>query len=433
MSANLTRHYQAARDTALRSRSGAFSYLIIFAIIAFFTPYFDQHPVVVSLAGLAITLATTLRAVCAFAFDRFYSYSPRAWYAGMLVGNVGLAFAWSVLSAMSIYYFGWQWTTMLTLLSAAAFSAGAVTVFSIDRLLVFGHLSAMFFPTLFAMAFLYTQESLTSLFLFAFYFLFLLHAAQRLHGEYWNALDNVALLDDRAKELELKNAELESFAYSVSHDLRTPLRALDGYSQILLEESAEKLSPEEKNHLDRIRQAAQHMGRIIDDLLRLSRISRLSIQPAEVNLSELVRVNAEKLQQLDPSRNVTVEIEPDVVASGDKSLLALAIENLLSNAWKYSRNSEHPKIRFAQTQVGGKPVYYIKDNGVGFDVAQSHSLFKAFHRLHSNDEFPGIGVGLATVKRVFQRHGGNVWANAKVGKGATFYFSLENPNGPELT
>lgn len=420
----LTHDIQAARDCALRSRSGVFSYLIIFVVINLYTPYVEKLPTFVSIVGVIILLASLTRAIASVYIERVYRFSPIVWYVAMFTGITCMALSWSVLSAMSIFYFGWDWTTMLTCLSAAAFSAGAVVVFSIDMRLIIAQLVAMFFPVLVTMAWLNTQESLTSFFLFSIYFIFLVRSSQQINREYWDARHNANLLNQRAHELQVKNAELESFAYSVSHDLRTPLRAIDGYSKILLDDSSHKLSPDETSYLTRVRDAAQHMGRIIDDLLKLSRISRIPINHTRVNLSELVKVNVEKLRNESPERNVSVEIEPDIVANGDHSLLDAAIYNLLDNAWKYSAKQANAKIRFSKAEKDGKLAYFIKDNGAGFDVATSQSLFKPFHRLHTNEEFPGIGVGLAIVKRIFQRHGGDIWANAKVNKGATFYFTL---------
>lgn len=424
MPTSLIHDMQAARDCAFRSRSGAFSYLIIFIVINLYTPYVETLPTFVFVMGAVITVATLIRAFASFHFERLYRFHSKMWYLAMFTGITGMALSWSFLSAMSIFYFGWEWTTMLTCLSAAAFSAGAVVVFSIDMRLIIAQLVSMFLPILIMMAGLNTQESLTSFFLFGVYFIFLVRSSQKLSREYWNARHNADLLNQRAHELQIKNAELESFAYSVSHDLRTPLRAIDGYSKILLDDASHKLSRHEISYLTRVRDAAQHMGRIIDDLLKLSRISRIPINYTQVNLSELVRLNVEKLRHESPNRNVSVDIEPEIIVNGDHSLLDAAIYNLLDNAWKYSAKQANTKIRFSKSERDGKLAYFIKDNGAGFDVATSQSLFKPFHRLHTNEEFPGIGVGLAIVKRIFQRHGGDIWANAKINKGATFYFTL---------
>jgi light-regulated signal transduction histidine kinase (bacteriophytochrome) len=269
-----------------------------------------------------------------------------------------------------------------------------------------------------------THYSLTATFLFATYYVFLMRNAKRLNKEYWTALHNTHLLDDRARELEAKNAELESFAYSVSHDLRSPLRSLDGFSKLLEEDARDKLDEVEKDYLRRISKAAQRMGQLIDDLLQLSRINRATFKPQQVNLSDMVKTNLEKLREKEPSRNIEIDIEPDVQVRGDASLLDIALQNLTSNSWKYTSKNPHSKIRFGTTVTNGERAYYIKDNGVGFDTRYSQKLFGPFQRLHGTDEFPGTGIGLATVKRIVDRHGGHVWANSKVDKGSTFYFTL---------
>jgi light-regulated signal transduction histidine kinase (bacteriophytochrome) len=282
----------------------------------------------------------------------------------------------------------------------------------------------MFIPMLVMTIIINTQHSLTATFLFGAYFVFLMRNAKRLNVEYWTALRNTHLLDERARELEAKNAELESFAYSVSHDLRAPLRSLDGFSKLLIEDAGDKLNGVEQDYLQRICKAAQRMGQIIDDLLQLSRINRVSFTPRQVNLSNLVKSSFDKLRETEPARKVEIDIEPDIQVRGDASLLDIALQNLVNNSWKYTSKKHHPKIRFGTTTVDGERAYYIKDNGVGFDTRYSEKLFGPFQRLHGIDEFPGTGIGLATVKRIVNRHGGQVWANSKVNKGTTLYFTL---------
>jgi light-regulated signal transduction histidine kinase (bacteriophytochrome) len=168
------------------------------------------------------------------------------------------------------------------------------------------------------------------------------------------------------------------------------------------------------------------MGHLIDDLLQLSNVSRAGFKPQDVDLSKLVESNIEKLRQIEPGREIELDIEPNVKATGDQSLLDIAVSNLVENAWKYSSKKPHAKIRFAAQEHEGEVVYYIKDNGVGFDTRYINKLFGPFQRLHSDDEYPGTGIGLATVNRIIDRHGGKIWANAKVGRGATFYFTIHS-------
>ena len=417
--------YQAARDIALRSRSGVFAYPVIFGVIAFFSPYHLEHPLFSAIIGSALLLATAGRAISCWYFDRFYHYNKRYWHYTNATSLIGLALAWGLLSMMSIYYYAWDWVTMATCLSAAAFSAGVAATLSIDYLITIVYLLVMFLPSLVVTIVLDARESLIVTFLFSIYLAYLAHIARRLNKEYWSALRNVHLLKARARELDTKNMELEALAYSISHDLRTPLRSLDGFSELLAEDAGEKLNDTERDYLSRIRKSAQHMGVLIDDLLKLSRISRAGYAPCDVNLSYIVQEKINELKRQYPERRVEVEIEPDIKVHGDTSLLDIAINSLISNAWKYSAKKEQPKIRFASTRVNNEVAYYIKDNGVGFDARYVNKLFTPFQRLHHMNDYPGNGIGLATVKRIMQRHGGRVWANGKVDKGATFYFTLE--------
>jgi signal transduction histidine kinase len=228
--------------------------------------------------------------------------------------------------------------------------------------------------------------------------------------------------------LAASNHELEAFCYAVSHDLRAPLRAVDGFSQALIEDAAERLLPADRQLLDRVRAAAQRMAALIDDLLRLSRISQTTIQPKEVDLSELAGTIVSELRRRDPQRRAVVDIEAGMHAVGDESLLRVALENLLGNAWKFTRHREEAHIRFgSEEQPDQNAVYLLHDDGAGFDMTYSHKLFGAFQRLHSEREFEGSGIGLATVARVIHLHGGRIWAEAKVGQGASFYFTLAAP------
>jgi PAS domain S-box-containing protein len=230
----------------------------------------------------------------------------------------------------------------------------------------------------------------------------------------------------RTAELTSVNKELESFSYSVSHDLRAPLRSMDGFSQVLLEDFEDSLDEVGKDYLRRIRKSAQKMAQLIDDLLLLSRVTRKDIVTQRINLSELVKESINKCKEHEQRQDVKVTIESDLVTDGDPDLLSIAIDNLVSNAWKYTRNTEQAQIEFGAINNKDKVSYYIKDNGAGFDMQYANKLFNAFQRLHSPDEFEGTGIGLATVARIIRRHGGHVWAEGSVGKGAAFYFDLHS-------
>ncbi len=236
--------------------------------------------------------------------------------------------------------------------------------------------------------------------------------------------------------LETANRELEAFCYSVSHDLRAPLRAVDGFSQALLEDASERLVAADRALLERVRAAAQRMAGLIDDLLRLSRISRTTIEPSDVDLSALASSIVADLQAHDPARRVVFDVESGVCATGDERLLQVALENLHGNAWKFTRGREEAHIGFGvQRGEHGEQeaVYYVRDDGAGFDMAYAAKLFGAFQRLHTEREFEGSGIGLATVARVVHLHGGRVWAAAEVGKGATLFFTLATGAVPATT
>jgi light-regulated signal transduction histidine kinase (bacteriophytochrome) len=231
-------------------------------------------------------------------------------------------------------------------------------------------------------------------------------------------------LKQRAAQLEAANKELEAFSYSVSHDLRAPLRSIDGFSHALLEDYSEQLSDEGRSYLERVRAAAQRMAVLIDDLLNLSRVTRTQLQPKFINLSHIAEEIAESLQESQPDRQVTFSITPDLMVEGDPHLLHIVLGNLLSNAWKFTSKQQKPVIEFGQKAHVKERTFYVRDNGVGFDMAYADKLFGVFQRLHSISEFPGTGVGLATVQRIIAIHGGRIWAESAEGKGATFYFTL---------
>jgi signal transduction histidine kinase len=238
---------------------------------------------------------------------------------------------------------------------------------------------------------------------------------------------------ERTAQLEMTNAELESFCYSVSHDLRAPVRAIDGFSQALAEELPEQLSDGARRYFERIRAATQRMGQLIEDLLNLSKVSRGTLELREVDLSALANQVIRDLATRDPERNVDVSVWEGIKVNGDVRLLRAALENLLGNSWKFTSKVAKPRIEVGTMRDGDRSVYFVRDNGAGFDMAYADKLFGAFQRLHGMEEFPGTGIGLATVQRIVHRHGGRVWADAAPGRGAVFYFTLapeSEPVGP---
>jgi signal transduction histidine kinase len=229
---------------------------------------------------------------------------------------------------------------------------------------------------------------------------------------------------ERTAELERSNEELEAFNYSVSHDLRAPLRSINGFGQALEEEYREQLDETGLDYIRRVQLSASRMGMLIDDMLRLSRIGRQEMKRTEVDLSELARQAFKKLHESDPGRNVVFHGDSGLKVRGDSQLLEIALDNLMSNAWKYSSRVAQAEITFGRVEKDGVNQFYLRDNGVGFDMKYADKLFVAFQRLHAGSEFEGTGVGLATVARIVHRHGGAIWAESEVEKGATFFFEL---------
>jgi two-component system NtrC family sensor kinase len=224
-------------------------------------------------------------------------------------------------------------------------------------------------------------------------------------------------------ELERKNKELEAFSYSVSHDLRAPLRAIDGFSRVVLEDFGDALDLKGRDYLQRVCAAAQRMGELIDDLLELSRVGRADLRRSRVNLSHVAHQVISDLRKRS-DRQVEVVIQDDLLADADSRLMQIALENLLGNSWKFTANAVDPRIQVGRNQNGHDDIYFVRDNGAGFDMAYAEKLFRPFQRLHSDADFAGTGIGLATVYRIFDRHGGRVWAEAALGRGATFYFTI---------
>jgi signal transduction histidine kinase len=234
---------------------------------------------------------------------------------------------------------------------------------------------------------------------------------------------------EQTLQLEHVNKELESFSHSVAHDLRAPLRGIDGFSRALIEDHADHLGPEGMDQLRRVRGAAHRMTQLIDDLLRLSRIGESDVSLGTVDLSRLARIVAVELHRARPDRQLVLDIQDGVTVEGDAHLLRILLDHLIGNAWKFTAKVAQAKIEFgcvadADEQARGKRVCFVRDNGLGFDMRYADKLFCAFQRLHPSSEFEGTGVGLAIVQRIVHRHGGRVWANSAVGKGATFYFAL---------
>jgi two-component system, sensor histidine kinase and response regulator len=226
------------------------------------------------------------------------------------------------------------------------------------------------------------------------------------------------------RDLEHKNRELESFSYAVSHDLRAPLRRIDSFSKAVVESQADKLEPMGKHFLERVREASQQMSQLIDDVLYLSRVTRAEIREHEVDLSGLVNLLLERMREAEPDRQVEIKVRPGIVVLGDGQLLRIAIQNLLDNAWKFTGREPAARIEFGTSTAGGEQAYFVRDNGAGFNMSYVDRLFGPFQRLHPVTDFPGSGIGLATVQRIIHRHGGRIWAEGLEGQGSTFHFTL---------
>lgn len=234
----------------------------------------------------------------------------------------------------------------------------------------------------------------------------------------------------RTAQLEAAVKELESFSYSVSHDLLAPLRHITGYSRILREDFAGQFPEEARENLERISIAAGRMGQLINELLKLSRVSRMEMRRVNIDLGKMARDTIEMLQETNPDRRVEVTIKEGMIVKGDPTLIRMAVQNLLENAWKYTANTADPRIEFGSRVIGGEEIFFVADNGTGFDMEFAEKIFEPFQRLHG-DEYEGTGIGLATVKRVIERHGGKVWGEGEEKRGATFYFSIPDWGEPQ--
>jgi len=229
---------------------------------------------------------------------------------------------------------------------------------------------------------------------------------------------------ERTQQMEVAIKELEAFSYSVSHDLRAPLRSIDGFSQILLEEHSVQLDAQGQDYLRRVRLASQRMEQLINDMIKLSRVTRTEINIEKVNLTWIARSVINELQESKPQRHVDIRIADDLEDNADSRLMHIMLENLLGNAWKFTQKQSAAVIEFGFMMEGKKKIYFVRDNGAGFDMTYMDKLFTPFQRLHTAEDYPGTGIGLATVRRIIHRHEGNIWAEGQVGKGATFYFTL---------
>ncbi|MDR3409898.1 MAG: ATP-binding protein [Formivibrio sp.] len=234
-------------------------------------------------------------------------------------------------------------------------------------------------------------------------------------------------LESVTRTLSVSSHEMEAFNFAISHDLRTPLRAVDGFSQVLLEDYADVLDTNARHYLQRIRNAINSMSELIDNLLNLSSFSRIELRPQPVNLSAMVQDIAEQLNALQIDRHVSIDITPDLLVDADPKLIQIVLHNLLDNAWKYTNTAPEPHVTFGASNINHQPVYFVSDNGIGFDMSDANRLFSPFQRLHSQNEYSGSGVGLAIVQRIISRHKGHIWAKSVPNEGATFYFTLPTP------
>ena len=230
---------------------------------------------------------------------------------------------------------------------------------------------------------------------------------------------------------EAANREIEAFSYSVSHDLRAPLRGVAGFSQLLLADYSGKLDEEGQDYLKRIVAAAERMGGLIDDLLKLSRLSRAAMERGWVNLTTIALKALDRLRTAEPERSLETQVAPDIEVYGDERLLTVVLENLLDNAWKFTQNQSAARIEFGAESTEKETVCFVRDSGAGFDMTYAAKLFQPFQRLHKVEEFPGTGIGLATVKRIVERHGGRVWIEGALGRGTTAHFAIPRPLGEE--
>jgi signal transduction histidine kinase len=252
-----------------------------------------------------------------------------------------------------------------------------------------------------------------------------IESVELLNGLEQKLTERTSELHRRSGELDVLNRELEAFSYSVAHDLRSPLISIDGFSQVLLESYGEKLDDTGRSHLERITGSARRMHRLINDLLELSKVVRAPMHSMTTDLSRVANDVVRSFEESAPDRNVSVVVADGMTVDGDPALLRIALENLLSNAWKFTSRTPNARIEFgSRIDRSGRRAYFVRDNGAGFDPRHAANLFSPFRRLHAESQFPGSGIGLATVQRIVHRHSGEIWAEAAVERGACFYFTL---------
>jgi len=416
--------YKVESDLARRTRLSTLSYLAVFLIVVGFTNYSSLHPTIIIVVGSMLVIGIIARIFLSYKFDSIYQYDRRLWV-GLFVANVAiLALTWGVFCLLTIIFYQLNWISMLVILATAGLAAGASSTLSIHYYQIVLQLSLMLAPTITAVVLVGTTESSAISLMFVIYIVFLLIVARRHNLEYWSALNTAEQLRQHSIKLENSNRELESYSYSIAHDLRTPLRSIVGFGQILLSE-AEYLKSEDRDTLTRIVDASKFMAKLIDDLLNLSRITRGKLEKNTVNLSQLADSYIQRLKDADPKHRVNYKIEPNMVTEGDPNLLYVVLQNLIDNSWKFTQKiDKEPNIEIGSevNKNNSKITYYVKDNGIGFEEKYSSRIFQPFERLHK--DYEGTGIGLATVARVVYRHGGDVWAKSKIGEGTTFYFSL---------
>lgn len=415
---------QADKDIAKRTQWASLVYMLLYLLIVIFTPYIADHYLETIVLGVVISLISVFRTILVMRFDKYYPVNPENWRLVFTGTTFLLAGTWGIFCMLAVTHYNLEWTSMLVLLSTAGIVSVAVTTLCIYPHVIVTFIFLMLMPSIVATAFLATSQSIAVMIMFMVFTLYLFFVSKRLSREYWSALENSSLLDKRAKQLEDSNRELESYSYSIAHDLRGPLRTITAFSQILLEDADNRLNSNEKDYLDRIIHAGLFMAELIDDILELSRLTRLNIQSTSVNLSSIAEECVNTLRSGEPGRQVDINIEKDLYARGDPKLLRIVLQNLLGNAWKFTRNRDNPAIKFGVKKHGLSRVFFVEDNGVGFDMKYAKKVFGIFQRLHTRDEFEGTGIGLASVDRVINRHGGKIWVDAKSNEGASFYFTL---------
>jgi len=415
-------NFKAELDLANRTRWSTLSFLAVYVIIFIFSSYFSAHPIIFTSIGVILLFGIISRIYLSLNFERLYQRDPRLW-TQLFVANIAmLSLTWGVFCLLTIIHYQLSWTSMLVILATAGLAAGASSTLSIHFYQIVVQLSLMLAPPVLAVLHLGTKESAAISVMFLIYISFLLIVARRHHIEYWSALNTAEQLRLHSIELENSNRELESFSYSIAHDLRSPLRSIIGFTQILMSE-AKYLKEEDKDNLSRVVNASKFMARLIDDILNLSRITRGKIESNSVNLSQLADSYIQQLKEMDPQHGAICEVEENMVTEGDPHLLFVALQNLIDNSWKFThKTNKEAKIEIGTEMKNNKITYYVKDNGIGFEEKYSNKIFHPFERLNKNYE--GTGIGLATVARVVHRHGGEIWAESKTGEGATFYFTL---------